>query len=148
MCDFLGRAIEQAKIGGDTYQEVPVGAVIVSEEGRILSEAHNEKETQSDPTAHAEILAIQRAAQTLGDWRLTGATLYVTLEPCPMCLGAILHARIARVVFGAKDSKWGACGSTMDMVSTPLFNHSIEAVFLPRPECKTLLQSFFKRLRR
>jgi tRNA(adenine34) deaminase len=111
---------ERARAAG----EVPVGAVVVSQ-GRVISQAHNQRETDADPTAHAEILALRRAATALGTWRLSGATLYATLEPCPMCAGALVASRVARVVFGAFDPKAGACGSLYNLCVDPRLNHEL-----------------------
>ena len=124
--------------------EVPVGAVIVRD-GSILAQAHNLRELLSDPTAHAERLAITLAGRALGSWRLTGCTLYVTLEPCPMCAGAIVQARIARVVYGAADPKAGACRSLYRLADDPRFNHRAEVCggALGR-ECSELLTEFFR----
>jgi tRNA(adenine34) deaminase len=106
------------------HGDVPVGAVVLID-GRAVSQRHNERELTNDPTAHAEVLAIRDAAATLGTWRLPDATLVVTLEPCPMCAGAILSSRIARVVFGAADPKAGACGSLYNLCSDPRLNHEV-----------------------
>jgi len=127
--------------------EVPVGCVIVHE-GEIVGKAHNQRETLQDPTAHAEILAITQAAAHFRSWRLEGAKLYVTLEPCPMCAGAIILARIAEVHFGAHDPKAGACGTLMNLLEDPHFNHQ-PAVHsgLLADECGTILTCFFRRIR-
>ena len=138
---------ESAAIAG----EVPIGAIVVSPEGHILGQAHNGKETYQDPTAHAEILAIREAAQVLGTWRLLGCTLYTTLEPCPMCAGAILQARMGSVVIAAPDLKWGASRTKTDLFVPNLFNHTTEVLWLSDHEdaaaCAAssvaLLQSFF-----
>jgi len=143
---FLEHAFEEAK-KALACKEVPVGAVIVHND-MIIARAHNQKETLNDPTQHAELIAIQRAATHLGDWRLSQATLYSTLEPCPMCLGAILHARIPLLIFGAKDTKWGACGSVVDLVGPTYFNHTTEVLYRPDPRFSHLLTDFFKQLRR
>ncbi len=124
--------------------EVPVGAVVVRE-GRILSQAHNLRETLNDPTAHAERLALTRAGRTLGTWRLEECTLYVTLEPCPMCAGAIVQSRIARLVYGASDPKAGACSSLYRLIDDPRFNHRVEfTAGVLAPECGALLSEFFQ----
>jgi tRNA(adenine34) deaminase len=127
--------------------EVPVGCVIVHE-GEIVGRAHNQRETLQDPTAHAEILAITQAAAHSRSWRLEGARLYVTLEPCPMCAGAIILARIAQVHFGAYDPKAGACGTLMNLLEDQRFNHQ-PAVFpgLLAEECGAILTRFFRRIR-
>jgi tRNA(adenine34) deaminase len=136
---------------GATAGEVPIGALVVSADGKILGAAHNGKETYQDPTAHAEILAIREAAQALGTWRLLDCTLYTTLEPCPMCAGAILQARLARIVIAAPDLKWGASRTKTDLFVPQLFNHTTEVLWLsddaegkPYSEASVaLLQSFF-----
>jgi len=134
-----------AALGAD---DVPVGAVAVHS-GRIIGRGHNQKVRLNDPTAHAEMLAITAAATALADWRLTGCTLYVTLEPCAMCAGAILLARIDRLVFGADDPKTGACGSLHDLLGDPRANHQVAvARGVLRDECSGLLTDFFARQRR
>jgi tRNA(adenine34) deaminase len=128
--------------------EIPIGAVIV-QDGEIISWAHNEKETQNDATAHAEMLAMQRAAVHLNKWRLTGATLYCTLEPCPMCAGAMINTRIKRLVYGCRDPKAGCAGTVLDLLRYPGFNHQVEIEEgVLREECANLLTSFFADLRR
>jgi len=127
--------------------EVPVGCVIVHE-GNIIGKAHNQREVLQDPTAHAEVLAITQAAAQLRTWRLEGAKLYVTLEPCPMCAGAIILARIAEVYFGAPDPKAGCCGTLMNLLEDPRFNHR-PTVFpgLLAEQCGALLTNFFRAIR-
>lgn len=126
--------------------EVPVGALIVRE-GRIISRAYNKRETLKNPAAHAEFLAIQKASKKLGGWRLPGCTLYVTLEPCPMCAGAIVNSRIPRVVFGAFDPKAGALGSVYDLAEGKL-NHTPEIVSgVLQKECGDVLSEYFKKKR-
>jgi len=123
--------------------EVPVGAVIVSG-GEAIARAHNLREGLQDPSAHAEMLAIREAARKLRRWRLTGTTLYVTLEPCAMCAGGIVLARIDRLVFGSFDSKAGACGSVLEIVREPRLNHRLEVVTgVLEKECRLLLRKFF-----
>ena len=125
------------------HGDVPVGAVIV-QEGRILALRHNERERLRDPTAHAEMLAIREAAAVLGGWRISGATLFVTVEPCPMCAGALVLARMERLVFGTPDPKAGAAGSVMDLVRHPALNHRLEVQGgVLQEECARLLQEFF-----
>ncbi len=127
-----------------TFGEVPIGAVIVRE-GRLLAQAFNLRETLHDPTAHAECLAIRLAGRALGSWRLEGCTLYVTLEPCPMCAGAIVQSRIPVVVYGASDPKAGACRSLYRLADDPRFNH--RAILRPgvlADDCSALLQEFFQ----
>jgi tRNA(adenine34) deaminase len=127
--------------------EVPIAAVIVHD-GQVLTQTHNYRELWQDPTAHAEVIAIRAAAAALGTWRLTDTTLYVTVEPCTMCIGAIILARIHRVVFGAKDPKAGACGSVFDLTNEPRLNHRVEIVGgLLEEESQALLQQFFRQLR-
>jgi len=127
--------------------EVPIAAVVVRG-GQILAQTHNYRELWQDPTAHAEVIAIRAAATTLGTWRLTESTLYVTVEPCAMCIGAIILARIPRVVFGAWDPKAGACGSVLDFTNEPRLNHHVEVLGgLLERESQTLIQQFFRQLR-
>jgi tRNA(adenine34) deaminase len=128
--------------------EVPVGAVVVAG-GRVLGRGHNRNEALQDPTAHAEILAVTAAANTTGSWRLEGASIYVTLEPCLMCAGAIFLARLERVVFAARDPKRGALGSVVDVSVHEALNHHTEVEEgLLAEECSTLLKTFFEKLRR
>jgi len=129
--------------------EVPVGAVIVDGSGELVARAHNRREGDQDPLAHAELLAIRAAARATGSWRLEGATLYVTLEPCAMCAGAVVLARLARLVFGAGDPKAGFCGSLGDLVRDPRLNHRVEVVSGVEAERSAeLLRDFFAELRR
>jgi tRNA(adenine34) deaminase len=124
--------------------EVPVGAVIVAAEGAVLARAANAPIARNDPTAHAEMLALRAAGQVLGNYRLPGCTLYVTLEPCAMCVGALVHARIARIVYGAPDPKTGACGSVFDLAASPRLNHRIEVTGgVLAEDCGALLKRFF-----
>ncbi len=135
-------ALEQARLAA-AAGEVPVGAVVIVD-GQVLAARHNERETTNDPTAHAEVLALRDAAAAIGDWRLSGATLAVTLEPCPMCAGAALSARVARVVFGAYDPKAGAAGTHYNLLVDPRFNHNAEVVGgVLENECGALLSEFF-----
>lgn len=138
---YMKKALEQAELAF-SEGEVPVGAVIVKD-GKIISCARNNREITGDATGHAEIIAIREACQALGGWHLDGCELFVTLEPCPMCMGAIINSRIASVTFGAKDAKAGACGSVVDLCSYPL-NHkpTVENGILS-DECSSLLSSFF-----
>ena len=139
---FMGEALRQAARAYEA-EETPIGAV-VAREGRILARAFNQVELLKDATAHAEMLALTQAEEALGDWRLTGCTLYITKEPCPMCAGAIVHVRLARVVFGASDPKAGAAGSALNLLQFPTLNHRCEITAGVRePECRALLQSFF-----
>jgi len=124
--------------------EVPVGAVVVHE-GRVIGRAHNQRELLRDPTAHAEMIALTQAAAALDTWRLDGAVLYVTLEPCLMCAGALVNARVARVVFGARDAKAGACGSLYQVGVDARLNHTFEVTGgVLEEECVALLQEFFR----
>jgi tRNA(adenine34) deaminase len=139
---FMREALRQAAKAYET-DEVPVGAVIVRE-GKIIARAFNQVEQLKDATAHAEMLALTQAEDAVGDWRLTDCTLYVTKEPCPMCAGAIVHTRLARVVFGASDPKSGAAGSAMNLLQFPTLNHHCEITRGVREaECRALLQKFF-----
>ena len=127
--------------------EVPIAALLVHN-GVILTRSHNLREAWQDPTAHAEMIVIREAAKALGNWRLIDTTLYVTLEPCAMCLGAIILARIPRVVFGARDPKAGACGSVMDFTNESRLNHRVEVVGgILEEESQALLKQFFQQLR-
>src|SRR5438874_4991284 len=129
-------------------EETPVGAVVVRE-GRIIGRAFNQVELLKDATAHAEMLALTQAEEASGDWRLTDCTLYVTKEPCPMCAGAMVHVRLARVVYGASDPKAGAAGSALNLLQFPSFNHRCEITGGVREaECRQLLQSFFAEQRK
>ena len=129
--------------------EVPVGAVVVSPEGEIVGRGNNQVLRMCDPTAHAEIVALRAAGAALGNYRLLGCTLVCTLEPCAMCAGAILHARLARLIFAARDPKAGACGSTLSVVNHPALNHHVEITEgVLADECGAKLQAFFRRRRR
>jgi tRNA(adenine34) deaminase len=131
-----------------THGDVPIGAVVVAADGTIVARRHNERERLGDPTAHAEVLALRDAAAAVGSWRLTGATLVVTLEPCPMCAGAAWAAQVARVVFGAADLKAGATGSLYNVAVDQRLNHtSAVRAGVRAEECATLLTSFFAGLR-
>jgi tRNA(adenine34) deaminase len=143
---FMRLALEQAR-KASALGEVPIGAVLVSD-NQVLAQAHNFRETWQDPTAHAEMVAIREAATQSGSWRLTDTTLYVTLEPCAMCIGAIILARIPRLVFGALDPKAGACGSIFDLPAERKLNHRVEVHGrILEQESQELLQAFFKNLR-
>ena len=143
---FMGEALRLAA-KAFAAEEVPVGAVVVRA-GRIIARAWNQVELLQDATAHAEMLAITQAEQAVGDWRLTDCTLYVTKEPCPMCAGAIVHVRLARVVFGAFDAKGGAAGSAMKLLQFPTLNHRSDITGgLREPECRDLLRRFFQQQR-
>ncbi len=139
---FMQRALELAR-QGQAEGEVPVGAVVVRE-GQVIGEGWNRPIAAADPTAHAEIRALRQAAQDAGNYRLTGATLYVTLEPCAMCIGAMFHARIARVVYGARDPKTGSAGSVVDLFSEPRLNHHATVTGgVLAEESGALLSAFF-----
>jgi tRNA(adenine34) deaminase len=140
-------AIDEAHLAMDE-NEIPVGAVLV-QNNKLITQAHNRPIKNNDPTAHAEIEVLRKAGKKLQNYRLPKTTLYVTLEPCTMCLGAMTHARIERVVFGASDPKSGVCGSTIDLSSESIFNHQISVSGgVLEHECKNILQSFFKLLRK
>ena len=124
--------------------EVPVGAVIADAAGSVVARAANAPIARNDPTAHAEMLALRAAGRALGNYRLPGCVLYVTLEPCAMCVGALVHARIARIVYGAPDPKTGACGSVFDLAANPKLNHRLEVTGgVLAEECAALLKQFF-----
>jgi tRNA(adenine34) deaminase len=140
---YMQHALELARRGGG-QGEVPVGAVLVHE-GRIVGEGYNRPVCSHDPTGHAEIIALREGAETLGNYRLGGATLYVTLEPCIMCAGAIVHARVSRLVFGAPDPKGGAAGSVFDLFSSNRVNHRVQVEGgLLAEECGEVLREFFR----
>ncbi len=144
---FMQLAIEEAK-KAEAIQEVPIGAVIVLN-GEVISVAHNLRETEQRSIAHAELLAIDEACKKLGTWRLEDATLYVTLEPCPMCAGGIVLSRVKRVVYGAGDPKGGCAGTLMNLLTDERFNHQCEVVAgVLEEECGTLLTNFFRELRK
>jgi len=144
---FMGEALRQAGRAREA-DEVPVGAVIVRG-GKIIARAFNQVEALKDATAHAEMLALTQAENAVGDWRLTDCTLYVTKEPCPMCAGAIVHTRLARVIFGAADPKGGAAGSALNLLQFPTLNHRCEITGGVRDaECRALLKNFFAEQRR
>ncbi|HTL54654.1 MAG TPA: tRNA adenosine(34) deaminase TadA [Candidatus Limnocylindrales bacterium] len=144
---FMGEALRQAARAYEA-EEVPVGAVVVRE-GHIIARGYNQVELLKDATAHAEMLALTAAEQAVGDWRLTDCTLYITKEPCPMCAGACVHVRLARVVFGASDPKGGAAGSALNLLDFPALNHRTQITAGVRePECRHLLQTFFAEQRK
>lgn len=143
---FMLEAIAQAQ-QAQAIGEVPIGAVVVKD-GQIIGRGYNLRETNQDPTAHAEMVAIREAAGALESWRLTNCSLYVTLEPCPMCAGAIMLARMERVIYGAPDPKGGCAGTLMNLLQDPRFNHQTEVVDgWMREECGKLLTRFFRELR-
>jgi len=144
---FMGEALAEAAVAGQ-IGEVPIGAVVVYD-GRVLARGYNRRETDRDPTAHAEIVALRRAARHLGGWRLLGCTLYVTLEPCAMCAGAMVQARVPRLVYGAPDPLAGAVGSVVDLLRGPRWPHTVEVTAgVCAEECAEILRRFFGTLRR
>ncbi len=143
---WMQLAIEEAHKAG-ALKEVPIGAVIVKH-GEIISRGYNLRESTHDPTAHAELIAIKEASKRLGAWRLLDCTLYVTLEPCPMCAGAIVQSRIPRVVYGTADPKAGCAGTLMNLLQEERFNHRTELITgILQEECSQVLKAFFKTLR-
>jgi tRNA(adenine34) deaminase len=143
---MMKEALEEAQLALN-MGEVPIGAVI-EKDGEIVGRGHNRTESSKDPTAHAEILAIQDAAKNLGGWRLLGCTLYVTTEPCSMCAGAIILARLTKVVIGTRDSKAGACGTVLDVTGNPKLNHHPVVEFgMMEEQCRSMMQDFFITLR-
>lgn len=144
--NFLIRAIEEAKKAKE-LDEVPVGAVIVKD-NKIIATGYNLKETTNDPTAHAEIIAIRSATSVLGDWRLNECEMYVTLEPCPMCAGAIVQSRISKLYIGTYDPRAGACGTIFNITQSQYLNHKVHVKWLYSEECSELLQEFFYEKRR
>jgi len=144
---FMKMALKLAE-KAQTLGEVPIGAVVVRN-GEIIGMGYNLRETKKDPTAHAEMMAIKMASETVGGWRLLDSILYVTLEPCPMCAGAIVQARIDRVVFGVSDPKAGCAGTLMNLLKEERFNHQVEIQSgVLAEECSGILKSFFRDLRR
>ena len=144
--EFMREALKEAK---KAYRklEIPVGAVIVKN-GEIIAKAHNKKESKKDTTKHAEILAIQEASKKIDNWRLMDCEMYVTLEPCPMCAGAIIQSRIKKVYIGTMDEKTGACGSVLNLLKDYKFNHEVEVeIGIMQKDCEELLKQFFKELR-
>ncbi len=144
--EYMQLALEQARLA-PALGEVPIAAVLVLD-GQVLAQVHNFREVWQDPTAHAEVVAIREAATKLGSWRLTGTTMYVTVEPCSMCAGAIIQSRVSRLVFGTKDPKAGACGSVFNLPDERRLNHRVQVVggVLER-ESQELMQAFFRGLR-
>jgi len=141
--EFMKLAFQEAQKSKE-MNEVPVGAIIVLN-GEVISKSHNKSISENDPTSHAEINALRNAANRIGNYRLTGATLYATLEPCAMCYGAIIHARISRLVFGAYDTKTGVCGSSINLHEQECFNHAPEITGgVLEKDCSLILAGFFK----
>lgn len=144
--DFMQRAFELAE-KAEAHDEVPVGAVIVYQD-KIIGEGWNQPISSDDPTAHAEIMALRDAGKRIGNYRLPNATIYVTLEPCTMCAGAMIHARLSRLVYAIDDSKTGACGSVFNLLQSEKLNHSVEIEKgILADECRCLIQDFFKKKR-
>ncbi len=144
---YMRQALEQARLAFEA-EEVPVGAVIVHE-GRVIAAAHNQRETLHDPTAHAEMIALTQAAEALGSWRLLDCTLYVTLEPCPMCAGAVVQARLPAVVYGASDAKAGACHTLYQITNDSRLNHQASVLGgVLAGDCQAVLREFFAIQRR
>ena len=141
---FMMLALEEAKKAGQ-ISEVPIGAILVAENGEVLSAAYNQTIKAADPTAHAEVLALRQAAGKINNYRLLNTTLYVTVEPCIMCMGAIVHARVTKVVFGALDPKWGAAGSLYNFAHDDRLNHRVELLKgVLEEDCRKLMQDFFR----
>lgn len=139
-------ALEEAQLAA-SFGDVPVGAVVVRD-GVVIGRGHNRREQDNDPTAHAEVIAIRQAAEALGAWRLTGSTMYVTIEPCPMCAGALVLARVDRLVYGAADPKTGATGSLWNIVQDERLNHRLGVTAgVLESECRDLIRSFFQQRR-
>ena len=144
---YMKLALKEAKKAYDK-KEIPVGAIIVKDD-KIISKAHNLKELKNDTTKHAEILAIQKASKKLNSWRLENCEMYVTLEPCSMCAGALIQSRIKKVYIGAMDHKTGACGSVLNLLKDYKFNHVVEfETGILKEECENILKEFFKELRK
>ena len=142
--NYMEIALAEAKKAGQ-IGEVPIGAVLVAENGEVISAAHNQTIRLVDPTAHAEILALRESASKLSNYRLLNTSLYVTVEPCIMCMGAIVHARVKRIIYGANDPKWGAAGSLYNFSEDVRLNHRVEIIKGVRDEeCRELIQAFFR----
>jgi len=145
--DYMQAALVEAR-AAQFLDEVPIGAVLVDQKGGIVARGHNRVITDCDPTAHAEMLVLRQAASRLGNYRLLSTTLYVTIEPCVMCMGALIHARVARIVFGAFDQKWGAAGSLYDFADNPRLNHQPVIISgICKEACQVLIQDFFREKR-
>lgn len=144
---FMQLALDEAYKAYST-DEVPVGAIIVKG-NKVISAGYNMRETLKDPIAHAEIIAIKKASEVLDGWRLLGCTMYVTIEPCPMCAGAIINSRLERLVIGSSDPKMGACGSVINLVQNQSFNHQVDITWdIMQKECSDVMKDFFKKLRK
>lgn len=146
---YMKQAIKQAK-KAYAIDEVPIGCIIVrDEDGKVIARGYNRRNTDKNTLSHAELNAIRKASKKLGDWRLEGCTMYVTLEPCQMCAGAIVQARIPRVVIGCRNPKAGCAGSILNLLNVPAFNHQVELTEgILQEECSTLLKEFFRKLRK
>ncbi|CAM3020976.1 tRNA adenosine(34) deaminase TadA [Hathewaya histolytica] len=142
---FMLEALKEAE-KAKSFDEVPVGAIIVKD-GKIIARAHNLRETLNDPTAHAEVLAIRKASEVLNNWRLIGCSLYVTLEPCPMCAGAIIQSRISNLYIGAFDGTTGCCGSVCNITQNEYLNTFINTKWMYNNKCSEILSDFFKKKR-
>ncbi|HAO19346.1 MAG: tRNA-specific adenosine deaminase [Desulfobacteraceae bacterium IS3] len=144
--EFMQMAIRQAR---KAAPEVPIGAVLTDQSGQVLAASHNQTISLCDPTAHAEISVLREGAQKIQNYRLLNTSLYVTIEPCVMCMGAIIHARVSRLVFGAADPKWGAAGSVYDFSGDAKLNHQLEIIRgISETECRELMQAFFRERRK
>lgn len=144
---YMAMAIDEAKKAAASG-EIPIGAVVVKD-GQVIGRGHNCRESSHDPTGHAEIIALREAGCTIGDWHLDGCDIYVTMEPCPMCAGALINARIDTVIYGANEDKYGACGSQLNLLQFPGFNHNVHIIGpIAQEACQELLQTFFQDLRR
>ena len=144
---MMKEALKEAKKAYNKL-EIPVGAIIIKE-GKIIARAHNMKETKKDATKHAEIIAIQKASKKLENWRLNNCEMFVTLEPCSMCAGAIINSRIKKIYIGTSDEKTGACGSVLNLLEDYTFNHKVELEkVIMKNECEKILKDFFKNLRK
>jgi tRNA(adenine34) deaminase len=145
--ELMKKALDEAEKARQKG-EVPIGAVLVADSHQVLAAEHNRTISLNDPTAHAEILALRAAAAKIGNYRLLNTTLYVTVEPCPMCMGAAIHARVSRVIFGTRDPRWGAAGSLFNFAAEQRFNHRPEVIEgVCKADCKALIQEFFRQKR-
>jgi tRNA(adenine34) deaminase len=145
--ELMKKALDEAE-KAEQKGEVPIGAVLVADDHHVLAAAHNQTITLNDPTAHAEILALRSAAAKIGNYRLLNTMLYVTVEPCPMCMGAAIHARVSHVIFGTHDPKWGAAGSLYNFAADQRLNHQPKVIEgICEDDCKSLIQEFFRQKR-
>ena len=144
---YMQMALDEALLG-QQKDEVPIGAVLIDASGTVMARTHNESISRCDPSAHAEILALRRAGRQIQNYRLLGTILYVTVEPCVMCMGALIHARVEKIVYGAPDPKWGALGSLYDFAHDPRLNHQPEVLAgICADQCRQLMRNFFARRR-